>query len=83
MASMSLVPERNVWAIFTTASSGSGPCRNSSEFSPRQPLGGVGLQVHRGVDEQFASFVVVGNLVGRLAQHVEEEPTGCRTTSGV
>ena len=35
---MSWVPERNVCAIFTTASAGTGPRRSSSEFSRARPL---------------------------------------------
>ena len=38
MASMSLVPERNVWAIFTTASSATGPRWSIREFSRASPL---------------------------------------------
>ena len=39
MASMSLVPERNVWAILTTASSGtSARSQELSEFSRDSPL---------------------------------------------
>ena len=76
-------PERNVWAILTTASSAHRPALEHQRVLARQPLGGVGLQVHRGVDEQLAALVVVRHLAGRLAQHVEERARGCRTTCGV
>ena len=72
MASMSLVPERKVWAIFTTASSAQRPALQQQRVLARQPLGGVGLQVHRGVHQQLAALVVVRHLAGGLAQHVEE-----------
>ena len=37
-----------------------------------EPLRRVGLQVHRGVDQDLALLVVVGNILGALAEHVEE-----------
>ena len=43
------------------------PRWNISEFSRANPWC-VGFQVHRGVDEQVASFVIVGHLADRLAQ---------------
>ena len=38
IASMSLVPDRNVWAIFTIASSATVPCSIISEFSIVSPF---------------------------------------------
>ncbi len=48
---MSLVPERNVCAIFTTAFSRTSPSLEMKRVLPANALGGVGLQVHCGIDE--------------------------------
>ena len=48
------------------------PALQHQRVLARQPLRGVRLQVHRGVDEHLAALVIVGHLGRRLAEHVEE-----------
>ena len=38
----------------------------------RQPLAGVGLQVHGGIHQQLAALVVVGNLAYRLTEDIQK-----------
>ena len=69
--SMSLVPERKVWAILMLAVSATDPWRSNQDLS-RTVRVGVGFQIHRRIDDQFASIIVVRHFADRFAQNVEK-----------
>ncbi len=62
---------------------GKRPGLDDERVLAREPLGGVRLEVHRGVDEERAALVVVGNLADALAQHVEKRAQDVERLPGV
>ena len=56
----------------TRASSGRATALEQQRILASEPFGGVGLEIHRRVDEQLAALVVVGHFADQLAQHVEK-----------
>ena len=48
------------------------PLAQHERVLARQPVAGIGLEVHGGIHQHLASRVVVGHLIDVLAEHIEK-----------